>query len=598
MSETPFTSLDFDQVKTNLKNYLKNQSQFKDVNFDGANINTLLDVLAYNAYQKSHYDNMIFSEMFLETAQMRENVTSRAKTLGYTPSSTQSASALIDVQVFPTAALGESLPSVVQIPKGTKFNAICGNTTFAFINEKDVNVFPQDGSYIARDIPVYEGKIVKEFYSVNGEDDQRFIINNENVDTRSISVNVRDNVDTNSSITSFTYSDSIFGVTTNDSVFFVESYFDDLYQITFGRNKFGRQPVAGNIVEINYRVSKGDAANGASGFSPVSSIGGFSSDIINTPVAGGGSNAEDIESIRYLAPKALQVQDRAVTKSDYEILLRQRFPNIQAISVYGGDELTPPQYGKVYISVDVIGGLGAGSSEIALFREYISSKSPLTIEPVFVPAQFLYVDLNIVVNYNTRLTSMSSIELANIIKNRIITYSDSNLNQFNIYLRQSRLSNLIDTTDISVISTDIKASPIIDYVPELGISTNPLFSFNDKLVQPYAFNESLGFDNYTPAISTTIFTLNGTQVYLQDDGLGNIIAVTAAISNRRVFKKNVGTVEYSAGTVRLSNFVVSAFQGASIKFVGNTANKDIYSSKDKILVLREEDIRIEVRAQR
>ena len=598
MAETPFTSLDFDQVKTNLKNYLKDQSQFKDVDFDGSNINTLLDVMAYNAYQKAHYDNMVFSEMFLETAQMKENVASRAKPLGYTPSSTQSASALVDIQVFPTAALGESLPPFVQMPKGAKFSAVCGNTTFTFVTDADVNIFPQDGEYIARDVPVYEGREVKEFYTVDGSEDQRFLINNENVDTRSIIVKVRDNNDPNSSVTEFTYSDTIFGITTDDPVFFVESYFDDLYQITFGRNKFGRQPSSGNVIEIDYRISKGDAANGASGFNPVSNISGFSSDVINVPVAGAGSNPEDIESIRYLAPKALQVQDRAVTKSDYEILLRQRFPNIQAISVYGGDELNPPQYGKVYISVDVIGGLGAGSSEIALFREYISGKSPLTIEPVFVPAQFLYVDLNIVVNYNTRLTTKSPIELSNIVKNRILNYSESNLNKFNTYLRQSRLSNLIDTTDVSVISTDITAKPIIDYVPEIGITSNPIFEFNDSLVRPYAFNESLGFDNYVPAISTTAFTLNGIEVYLQDDGLGNMIAVTSGISNRRVFKKNIGTVDYEKGTVRMSNFLVQAYQGAAIKFIANTTNKDVYSSKDRILVLRNEDINIDVRAQR
>lgn len=592
----PFTSLDFEQVKEDLKTYLKNQDRFKDYDFEGSNMNVLLDVLAYNTFQQSVYRNMVFSEMFLDSVQLRENAMSHAKELNYLPGSRQSATSTLAVTInVPNPETG---PSTIAIPKDTRFNAQCGSKTYTFITDQNRSVRRIGGAYRITDLKVYEGRQLREFYTVNDSDPVPYVINNENVDTRSVRVFVRQNSNPNSERVEYTVKSDIFGVTATDRVFYIEAHFDNLYKVEFGRDRFGVQPPNGSVIEIEYRVTKGEEANGARNFTPAGTISGYTATVNSGPPATNGSERESIEDIKFFAPKSIQIQERAVTVTDYEVLLKQRFPNIQTLSVYGGDQATPPQYGKVIISVDVLGSEGAGAAEIQEYKTFLQDKTPLTIEPVFVPAEFLYVDLNISCYYNPKLTTKSSDELEQNITTAITKYSDSVLNKFNTTLRQSRLANVIDTSDVSILSTDITAKPIIEYAPILRVSANPIFDFGDQLVRPYAFNENTGFNSYTPAITTSLFTLDGTLVTLQDDGQGVISAVTASSSSRRIFKPNIGTVDYTTGVVRLINFAVDRFEGSAIRFIANTINKDVKSTKNKILVLRESDININMVAVR
>jgi hypothetical protein len=586
-----FTELDFGQIKDNLKNYLKGQAQFRDYDFEGSNMNVLLDVLAANTFQNNFYRNMVFSEMFMDSAIMRENVASHAKELGYTPSSRSSATARLDI----TFSNVTDNPNFITIPTGTKFNAQCGNKTFIFTTARNHSVTAIDGIYSVSDIPVYEGKVIREYYTVdNSTDPQDYIINNENIDIDSIRVYVRDNANDNSTKKEFVRKNSIFGVEINDRVFYLEPYFDNLYKIDFGRDKFGLQPANGNVIEIEYRVTKGTEANGARNFSPVTNISGYPARVTNDYTAINGSERESVEDIKFFAPKSIQTQERAVTKSDYEILLKQRFPSIQAISVYGGDELDPPQYGKVYISVDVLGSIGAGDSEIIAFKEYIRGKTPLTIEPVFRAAEFMFTDLSVTVYYDPNTTTKSSGDLEAIIRTAIADYSETNLNQFGITLRQSRLVNFIDNLDVSVSSSDLSTKAIIEYSPPLATISNPSFNFGNALNQPYPFDETIGFTNYTPAITSSQFSIDGVLVTMQDDGQGNILAITASSATRRVFKRNLGTVNYTTGVVKLSNFIVSSYVGDSIRILANTKNKDIKAPKERILIVRPSDISVSV----
>lgn len=586
-----FTELDFGQIKENLKNYLKGQAQFRDYDFEGSNMNVLLDVLAANTFQNNFYRNMVFSEMFMDSAIMRENVASHAKELGYTPSSRSSATARLDI----TFSNVTDNPNFITIPTGTKFNAQCGNKTFIFTTARNHSVTAIDGIYSVSDIPVYEGKVIREYYTVdNSTDPQDYIINNENIDIDSIRVYVRDNANDNSTKKEFVRKNSIFGVEINDRVFYLEPYFDNLYKIDFGRDKFGLQPANGNVIEIEYRVTKGTEANGARNFSPVTNISGYPARVTNDYTAINGSERESVEDIKFFAPKSIQTQERAVTKSDYEILLKQRFPSIQAISVYGGDELDPPQYGKVYISVDVLGSIGAGDSEIIAFKEYIRGKTPLTIEPVFRAAEFMFTDLSVTVYYDPNTTTKSSGDLEAIIRTAIADYSETNLNQFGITLRQSRLVNFIDNLDVSVSSSDLSTKAIIEYSPPLATISNPSFNFGNALNQPYPFDETIGFTNYTPAITSSQFSIDGVLVTMQDDGQGNILAITASSATRRVFKRNLGTVNYTTGVVKLSNFIVSSYVGDSIRILANTKNKDIKAPKERILIVRPSDISVSV----
>jgi len=592
----PFTQLDFDQAKENLKTFLKAQSRFKDYDFDGSNINILLDVLSYNTFHNNLYENMVFSELFMDSVQLRENAVSHAKELNYLPSSHQSARSVVDLTINVPDPTNSS--AVLTIPKGTKFNAQCGQKSYTFITDRNRSVKRVSNSYRITDLEVYEGRLLSEFYTVDDSNPVTYVINNEYVDTRSTRVFVRENSNPNSTKVEFTGTKDIFGIKIDDSVYYTEPHFDNLYKISFGRDKFGMEPVNGSVVEIEYRVTKGEEPNGAKSFTLISTIGGYTGTVNSATTATNGSDRETIEDIKFFAPKSIQIQERAVTKTDYEVLLKQRFPNIQTISVYGGDLADPPQYGKVIISVDAFGTEGAGASELLEYRNFLRDKTPLTIEPIFVPAQFVYVSLDVNVYYNPTLTTKSSDELEQIASDVIQTYSDTSLNMFDATLRQSRLTNLIDVSDISVLSTDVTSTPIIEYVPVIGTTANPTFDFTDSLVRPYLLNEVQGFTSHNPAITTTIFTLEGTAITLQDDGDGTIIAVTANSSSKRIFKQNVGTVDYQTGIVRLSNLVIDRYEGSAIQFKANTINKDIRSEKNKILVIRSSDVNINMVAVR
>jgi hypothetical protein len=579
---SPVTNLDFFATKEALKTFLKNQDRFKDYDYEGSNMNVLLDVLSYNTFYNNYYYNMAISEMFLDSASQRNSVVSHAKELNYMPRSRRSSALKCDISF--------SVPNSYQsnflsIPAGTTFSGRCGNKTYVFLNDI-AYVASRSASnstlFNVTDVDLYEGRKINEILTIANT-----TISNKWVDTSSITLTVNGNA--------FTYKSEIFGVASTARVFYLQPENDGKYSVQFGQNRFGFQPTITDVIAVSYRICSGPESNGVNSLTLSSSFGGASSNTITvTSQSSGGFYAESLESIRTFAPKALQVQERAVTKRDYEILLRSRFPNIEAISVYGGDEVDPPQYGKVIISVDVTGGEGAADYEIANFKNYLKDKTPLTIEPVFVAAKFLFVDTSVNIVYDSNLTTKSSSQIKTEVQSAILTYQDTYLNDFNKTLRQSRLATFLDSVDNSIVSSDIVAKPVIQYIPVLNIASSPSFSFEDALVRPYAFDSATGFTAFTPAVSTTKFTVEGTLVAMQDDGLGNFMLVTTDAEVTRVFKSKVGTVNYTTGAIKLSNLTVDSFEGAAIKFTASTINKDVKTPKDRIISIRGEDITVTV----
>ena len=471
------------------------------------------------------------------------------------------------------------------IPANTSLSGKCGNTTFSFLTDKTNTAIRNDSTqntFTIAGMQAFQGRLMSETLSVSDS-----ILSNSWIDTRSLYVTVNG--------VEYVQKSDIFGISATQKVFYLQPEEDGKYSLQFGQNTFGAQPETADVIVATYRICNGADADGVKSFTIAQNIGGASSISTNVTVPStGGFLSETIESIRTFAPKALQVQDRAVTKSDYEVLLRNRFPNIQAISVYGGDEVIPPQYGKVIISVDVTGGQGAADFEIADFKEYLKDKTPLTIEPVFVAAKFLFIDTVVNVVYDANITTKSAAQIRSEVIASIVAYQTTNLNDFNKTLRQSRLSATLDALDNSIISTDIFAQPIIEIKPTLSIVQNPAFSYESTLVQPYPFDATTGFSSFKPAIKTTKFTIEGSLVTLQDDGKGSIMAVTAGTTIEGVFKRNVGTVDYSTGAIKLSNLIVDSYEGDAIKFTANTINKDVKSPKDRIISIRNQDITVNV----
>ena len=577
---SPVTTPDFFATKEELKTFLKNQDRFKDFDYEGSNMNVLLDVLSYNTFYNTYYYNMAISEMFLDSATQRNSVISHAKELNYLPTSRRSSAAKVNVSVtYPN-----SDSNYFSIPEGTALIGRCGNKTYNFLTDQAysaVRSSTNDALFTVNDVDIYEGRIIKETLSSTDT-----LLSNAGIDTRSLRVVVNGE--------SFTYRSDIYGTGERDKVFYLQPENDGKYSIQFGEDRFGVQPTITDSIVATYRVASGASANGVTSLTLGAFAGASSISVAVTAQSSGGRESEDIESIRTFAPKAAQIQERAITRRDYETLLRSRFPNIQAISVYGGDEVSPPQFGKVIISVDVIGGEGVADYEIANFQRYLSDKTPLTIEPIFVPAKFLYVDANISVTYDPNMTSKSASQIQTEINSAVIDYQDKNLNDFNKTFRQSRLAATLDATDVSIISTDIVAKPIIEYVPDLGVSRSPSFSFESQLVQPYGFDATRGFDTYKPAISSTAFTVSSQLVTVQDDGNGNLMLVTFGGDQESVFKPSVGTVDYVTGAVKFSDLNIESFVNSEIKFIANTQTKDIIPPKDRVIVVRGEDVTVTV----
>jgi len=587
MAKTPITELDFFAIKDQFKAYMKAQSAFKDYNFEGSNMSILLDILAYNTFQNNFYTNMAISEMFLDTAQMKNSIVSHAKELNYLPKSSTSAKAIVRITFTDTNG-----PSTITVPKGTKFTSSIGGSSFNFVTAQNylakktaISADNLTATYVADQVEIFEGEIFTNFetegYFV---EDSAFkcILSSENVDITSISVTTDEEID-------YIYKTDIFGVISTDYVFYVEPYFDDRYAVVFGRNIFGAQPDPNSQIQIEYRVCNEDEPNGASRFATT-----FRPNVrVETiQAASGGAKKESLESIRFFAPRSIQIQERAVTATDYEILLKQKFNEIDAVSVYGGEELEPPQFGKVAISVVLEGSNDLSESRKNEFRRYLIDKTPLTIEPIFVSPEFMYVDIEANVYYSYKQTNKSEAELESLIRTVISNYNEINLNVFGATLRTSKLIAGIDNVDDAILSNSLVLKAIIEYSPPLLLPQNPTFKFGSPLIKPYPFVNSTGFSDFKPSISSSVFSYNGVCALIQDNGSGIIQIISSDIVNTRILNANAGTVDYNTGIVRLVNFTTDGYAGPAIKIFAKKKETDIIAPKNRLLQLRDSDIRI------
>lgn len=578
MAQTPITELDFFQIKEQLKAYLRGQSRFKDYDYEGSNMAVLLDVLAYNTYQNNFYTNMAVSEMFLDSARQESSVLSHAKELNYLPRSTVSARAEVNLVITSSTTVG----SVFSVPVNTKFTSTFNGSVYSFLTDQSYMATRQDqtNNFVASCIPIYEGEMVTErFYLTTGKSNLE--LSNANIDISSIKVTVNG--------TEYLFRSSIFGVEASDNVFYIEPSANGNYAIAFGKNIFGKEPGFNEQISVTYRISSGVLANGANKFAT-----SFTQSVLVTTFspASGGSDKEDIESIKYFAPKSIQNQERAVTASDYETLLRRQFGSstIKSVSVYGGDEMDPPRYGKVAISINPYEGTTISDSLKTSVISFLAGKTPMPIQPVFVDPEFLYGRIELIIYYSKQLTSKTPSELEMIVREVIQNYSKTYLNDFGTTLKLSRLSKLIDDSDSGIVSNTIEANPIIDYSPPANYLQNPQFKFENSLIIPYAFNENESIDKYLPAIKSSSYLYNGSSIFFQDDGKGNIITLSSNTQKVQILNPVVGTIDYSTGLLKLVNFKTDGYTGSSIKIYANTVDRNISAPKARIFSIRDADV--------
>lgn len=583
MAQTPIVELDFFQIKDQLKAYLKGQTRFKDYDFEGSNMAVLLDVLAYNTYQNNFYTNMAISEMFLDSAQLESSVMSHAKMLNYLPKSATSSRAEVNLRI---TAPGLNNTAALTIPPGQKFSTTHNGSIYNFYTDQThiAKLRPgSNGVYQIDCVPIHEGELVTETF-VLSETKPVVEITNENVDISSVRVLV------NNGTEEYLFRSDIFGVSATDKVFYVEPSLTGRYNITFGQNTFGKQPAFNEDIRVSYRVCSGVAPNGAFKFTTLflypTAVSTFSSAV-------GGSDKESIESVKFFAPKSIQNQERAITARDYETLLLKEFGSstIKSVSVFGGDELEPPRYGKVAVSINPYNNTTLSNGFKNAVLAFLADKTPLPVQPIFVDPEYMYAKIDVNVYYSKKQTSKSAPELEVSIREAIANYNTTYLSDFGTTLQLSRLSKLIDDVDVGILSNTIEANPIIDYSPPTAQKQNPQFKFNSPLIVPYAFIEGVT-TNYTPAIKSSPFTSDGVEVILQDDGNGNVMTLSNNPQAARVINPSIGSVDYTTGELRLVNFKTTYYAGSAIKIYANTIDKNIVAPKSRIFSIRDIDITV------
>jgi hypothetical protein len=586
MATKNINELDFSTIKSNIKTFLSSQEQFKDYNFDGSNLSVLLDVFAYNSFLNNYYGNMLFSEMFLDSAQKYSSVVSHAKELNYLPRSIKSSKATINFEITDDTIISNEYV----IPKGTKFQTTYNGSTFVFVTRRTyiASRVGTSSVFSVKCMDIYEGTYVTEIAQI-ADGEYGVSVANKDIDTDTITVSVEN--DYGNGYDNYTYKSDIYGSLSTDKCFYLEIGLGGYYSVQFGRDVYGVQPTSGKNIQMTYMVSTGVAADGSYSFK-CTSISGAS--ITTVSAADGAADMETISEIKFNAPKSLQTQERAVSTNDYVNLLKQRFQQIAAVSVFGGDELDPPRYGKVAISVNLNNSAKASDSLKNEITNYLASKIPIGLKPVFVDPGYIYASMNITVYYNSNISTMTSKQISNATVSAIISYGDELDNTFGSYIQPSSLTPLITSIGDEIIGSSIELNPIIMFSPEYDIAITPTFIFNAALKVPYKFNSSSNFSNYIPAIKSSEFTYNNSNSFFMDDGLGNIHILSADTSVISILKENIGTVDYNTGTVKLSGFITSYYDGDGINIYANTINKNLFAPKTRILKFRENDITVTV----
>jgi hypothetical protein len=475
------TELDFDTIKTNLKDFLRNQSEFTDYDFEGAGLNVLIDLLAYNTHYNAYYLNMIANESFLDSSLLRNSVVSHAKKYGYVPRSSKSPRAVINF----TINSGSSTPGSLTLPAGYAFlSNLIDNKVYTFVTLNDVTVSKTANNFVFENLNIYEGSL--NFYSFThsqaSNPKQIFTIPDTNVDTSTLKVTVQQSTSNTSTVVYSLATDAL-NLTSNSEVYFLQEGLNQQYEIYFGDDVIGKKIPDGGVVNVTYLSTSASIANRANSFVGTATVSGFSSfSVSSVSASAGGSERESVDQIKFAAPLQYISQNRAVTKNDYVKIIQQRYPEFEAVNVWGGEENEPPVYGKVFISAKPKLGFEVSDTEKDFFiNEVLKPISILTVTPEFVDVDYNFVKVISTIFYNPTKTTLNTNTLKTKLETTITNFLNLNLNQFNSIFKSSKLRTDIDNGDSSVISNELEIFLSKRFRPELNTTNNYILNFGVEL---------------------------------------------------------------------------------------------------------------------
>jgi hypothetical protein len=579
-SSLNITELNFDSIKSNLKTFLQSQEEFTDYDFESSTLSILLDLLAYNTYYNSFYTNMVGNEMFLDSAQLRNSVVSRAKMLGYVPRSARGATASLDVNIIPGSPV-----SSVTVAKNTRFTTEIDGTSYTFVTPQSYDI-PESatlGTYSAT-ISITEGEPLTQRFTVSTANPVRYILPNENVDTSSITIQIQESV-SNTSVSTYTLQGDLSQVNSISKIFYVQENEDSKFEVYFGDDTFGKKPIDGNIVIVDYRVCSGDLTNGAATFTDPGTLGGYSNftTTLNTAAQGGGS-IESINSVKRNAPYWYQQQDRLVTINDYKTAILSENADIQSVEVWGGEDNDPPIYGKVYVSAKPTSGAIISNERKESIKSSLKSRNVVAIDVEFTDATYMYIVPTISVRYNPELTSLSANELNVKIQTAVQSFETNNLGTFGNKFYLSTLINNINTADDSFVSTDIDFQLEKRFLPVTNQNQKYLVNFNTPIKEPVTTQHSSHAGSHN-LFSSKFEWSQYTSAYFDEDGEGVLRIFQQRPTSTVYVKNNAGTVDYNNGLVTIENVNVKSYDGNYLSIKINPVNKNIFGVRNQILLI-------------
>ena len=573
------TNLDYTGLKESLVAFMRNYPQFRDYDFEGSNLSTLIDLMSYNTYINTFYTNMAINEMFLDTAVLRDSVVSHAKDLNYLPRSARSSVGYVDIQIT-----ANDNPPYIAIPSGTKFQGTDGAAVYTFTTVSNTIITPISNTYISTNVAIQEGVSLSETFVVNTAiQDQRFIISNPNIDTTTLAVTVTNDLGT---AETWDFYPTLFDVKTTTKAYFLQAT-SDKYEIVFGNGITGAAPINGARVVARYVAGNLDKPNGITSYKPAGTLAGYSSGVI-TPTyyangapkaASGGLAPETTKSIRFNAPRAYQTLERAVTAEDYRNILFGQFTEIRDIFVYGGDQIDPPQYGRVYIAVDLTDAVGLSDLEKNKIQSFISTRAPMTITPVVIEADYTLIGINTAVKYDLNRSSLAASDVQSAIIAAMNTYNTDSLHKFNARFRYSQLLAAIDDADPAIVDNQTETTIIKRLIPSINENYSLALRYQNQL---------------TPgSITSTAFTFGGLQCSIIDDSNGNlkIISTVEGVQTPLII---IGTVNYTNGIVNVINLNVSEYVGNYISIFATPTNYDVNSSQNVIMEIDFDNVIVSV----
>ena len=585
------TELDFDNIKDNLKIFLKAQTEFKDYDFEGSGMSVLLDTLAYNTHYLGFNANMLANEMFLDSSALRSSVVSHAKTLGYEVSSPRAPIATVNISLSTTA-------STKTMPAGTAFTTTVDGTSYQFVTVSDITSNSTGSSIPFDSVNIYEGSYVTTKYTVDTSDvDQRFLLSDARSDTTTLKVKVQNSA-SDSTTTTYTKATDITQLSASSTVYFIQETDSGLFEIYFGDGKVSTALSDGNIVILQYVVTNKTASNGATAFGSPSSIDGVTGVTTTTVTSAvGGSESESIQSIKLNAPLDYAAQGRCVTSEDYKVYAKKLYPNAQSVQVFGGESgsfdsslgvVSTAEYGKVFISIKSTTGLDLTSQEktklVADLAPYtIASTTPVIVDPLTVS-----LILNTNFKFDSSATTLTVEGVKTAVTNALVAYNSSDLGQFDGIFRHSKVTGVIDDADTSILGNITNVTMGQFFTPTTTASTAYTFFFNNALYNPHSgHNASAG-----GVIASTGFYIDGDSTnerFFDDNGEGGLRTYYLSSGTRIYDAASAGTVTYSTGKIVTSGiYIVSVglVDGAASSRIRITAipdSKDIVPVRNQIL---------------